>query len=403
MNQSDASAASTSKTLRTAAAGLLLWAAAAAACAPEPDSRRTVQPIAEITATHEEEANAIHLTEDIVRDLRLSTALVAERPGSLEVTALGEIVAEETRYAEVAPPAGGQIVRVLVGTNALVGHGAALAELRSAPLGRARADRLTAGARLDLARQTLERKQALARDRVVALREVQAADAAVRAADADAAAADAALDALGIADDAGPDTSLYLLRSPIAGRVLDRRAILGRYAEPTDALFTIADLSQVWVVAQAFERDAVAIAPGSLAHVTLTALPGREFDGRVTLIGSQVAAGSRTLPIRIALANPHGELRPGMSTSSRIEVSGPRGTIVTVPAAALQRVGDRWLAFVPKGEYEYEMRPIGRGRDVGPNVEVITGLRAGEPVVVEGAFLLKAEAEKRAGVDAHAH
>jgi cobalt-zinc-cadmium efflux system membrane fusion protein len=213
-------------------------------------------------------------------------------------------------------------------------------------------------------------------------------------------AATASLQALGVSEDVGAsseDGSLFYVRSPIAGRVLDRHAVLGQYAEPSASLFTIADLSRVWVMAQAFERDAVNVRLGSTAHVTLAALPGQEFDGRVALVGRQVEPGSRTLPVRIEVANPSGALRPGMSASSRLEVAGQSRSILAVPAAALQRVGDRWLAFVPKAQYEYEMRPVGRGRDLGNDVEVVSGLRAGETVVVEGAFLLKAEAEKRAG------
>jgi cobalt-zinc-cadmium efflux system membrane fusion protein len=180
--------------------------------------------------------------------------------------------------------------------------------------------------------------------------------------------------------------------------------VLGQYAEPARPLFTIADLSSVWVVAQVFERDAVNVGAGSLAHVTVAALPGQEFDGDVALVSRQVDPGSRTVPIRITLANPTGRLRPGMSATARLEVAGQNRTILAVPSAALQRVGERWLAFVPKAQYEYEMRPVGRGRDLGNDVEVVSGLKAGETVVVEGAFLLKAEAEKRAGGgDEHGH
>ena len=122
------------------------------------------------------------------------------------------------------------------------------------------------------------------------------------------------------------------------------------------------------------------------------------------MIGRQVDPGSRTVPVRIALPNSTGVLRPGMSASSRLELTGRSRSILAVPAAALQRVGERWLAFIPKAQYEYEMRAVGRGRDLGNDIEVVSGLTAGETVVVEGAFLLKAEAEKRAGGgDEHGH
>jgi len=376
-----------------------------AGCGADPAPEGAPPPAAQVEETHAEEENAIHLTEDAVRDLRISTAPVVERPGAAEVAVLGEVTADQNRYAEVAAPTGGQIVRVLVETNAAVGVGMPLAQLRSADLGRARADLLSAEARRDLAAHALARKRTLADERIVAQREVQEAEAASRAAEADVQAATGALQALGIQDGGvAGDSSLFFVRSPINGRVLDRHAVLGQYADTNMSLFTIADLNRVWVVAQAFERDAVNVQPGSVAHITLAALPGQEFDGRVALIGRQVDPGSRTLPIRIEVANTAGLLRPGMSANSRLEVTGQSQTILAVPAAALQRVGNRWLAFVPRAEGEYEMRPVGRGRDLGNDVEVVSGLKPGETVVVDGAFLLKAEAEKRAGgADEHAH
>jgi cobalt-zinc-cadmium efflux system membrane fusion protein len=110
------------------------------------------------------------------------------------------------------------------------------------------------------------------------------------------------------------------------------------------------------------------------------------------------------VPVRIELANGDGLLRPGMSATARLDVAGPRQKILSVPAAALQRVGEAWLVFVPRTPQEFEMRAVGRGRDLGNDVEVVSGLKAGEVVVVEGAFLLKAEAEKRrGGNDGHGH
>jgi membrane fusion protein, heavy metal efflux system len=377
-----------------------VWLAIAltSACGSQPATRDSAETPAPPTPTHQEEQNAIHLSEDVVRDLRISTANVTERPGGDEVTVLGEVTVDQARYAEVAPSTGGQIVRVLVETNSVVRTGTPLAQLRSVDLGRARADLLSAEARRDLARQILDRKRSLAVERIVALREVQEAEATFRAAEVEARAAAGAISALGVADDfAGADSSLFYVRSPIAGRVLERRAILGQFAETSSPLFIIADLNRVWVMAQAFERDAVNVGIGSTAHVTLAALPGKEFDGRVALVGRQVDPESRTLPIRVELANAAGVLRPGMSASARLELTAQNRSIVVVPAAALQRVGDRWLTFVPKAAYEYEMRTVGRGRDLGNDVEVVSGLKAGETIVVEGAFLLKAEAEKRIG------
>lgn len=364
------------------------------------------EPHEETTDPHAEREDTIHLSDEMLRDVRISTATVSRRVGRQEVTALGAVTADQTQYAEVAPPTGGQVVNVLVDVDDRVAAGAPLARLRSSELGRARATLLSAEARRTLARQTLERKRGLAADRIVAPREVEEAEAAARAADAEARAAATGVNAFGVdqGEAADDESSLFLVRSPIGGRVIQRSAILGSHAETSASLFTIANLDRVWVVVQAFERDAVNVSRGSVAHVTLAALPGRELDGVVSVVGHTVETGSRTVPIRIELPNPGGVLRPGMSATVRLEVGDVESAVIAVPAAALQRVGDRWLVFVVHNEHEFEMRPVGRGRDLGNDVEIVSGVREGEMIVVEGAYVLKAEAEKRnGGGDAHDH
>ena len=169
---------------RPACAGAMVVAAViAGACGTEPGARNVPPPAAQVVETHAEEGNAIHLSEDMLRDLRISTASVVERSGATEVAVLGEVVADQARYAEVGPPSAGQVVQVLVDTNGPVARGTRLAQLRSTDLGRARANLLSAEARRDLARQTLDRKRSLADERIVALREVQEAEGAFRALD----------------------------------------------------------------------------------------------------------------------------------------------------------------------------------------------------------------------------
>jgi cobalt-zinc-cadmium efflux system membrane fusion protein len=121
------------------------------------------------------------------------------------------------------------------------------------------------------------------------------------------------------------------------------------------------------------------------------------FSGTVSLVGSQVDSDSRTVPVRIALTNPEGLLRPGMSATASVPLDAAASTVLAVPAAALQRLQAGWVVFLPRGEGRFETRPVGRGRDLGGEVEIVTGLQAGDVVVVEGAFLLKAEAEKSRG------
>ncbi len=135
---------------------------------------------------------------------------------------------------------------------------------------------------------------------------------------------------------------------------------------------------------------------GGHADVTLSALPGATFSGAVSRIGGEVDVTSRTVSVRLDLA-PDPRLRPGMAATAAVDAAASGEPVVTIPAAALQRLGGGWVVFVPDSEDVYQIRPVGRGRDLGSAVEILSGLSAGEAVVLDGAFLLKAEAEKRQG------
>jgi cobalt-zinc-cadmium efflux system membrane fusion protein len=169
-------------------------------------------------------------------------------------------------------------------------------------------------------------------------------------------------------------------------------------------LFIVADMARLWLVVHAFERDALRIRAGASARVSFPALPGQEFEGKVTRVGSRVDPSSRTLDVRVELDNPDGLLRPGMSGSASIPVGDANTQVITVPVAAIQRLEEDWLVFIPESEPgHFELRPVGRGRELAGEVEILRGLAAGESVVVDGAFLLKAEADKARGGGAEHH
>jgi cobalt-zinc-cadmium efflux system membrane fusion protein len=351
----------------------------------------------------ERPANILEVEETMLRDLRLTTTTVELRPGGEGVNVAGELQADQNRYAEVGAPVTARVVRLLAVPGQSVRAGQVLAEAQSTDLGRARADYDAAQARVTLTRAALERKRALA-DRIVPRREVQEAEADLAAALAEMRSATATLQALGAPATRGGDASRLPLVAPIAGTVIERGIALGQMIDPEHVAFRIGDLSSLWLVAHAFERDAVRIAIGAPARVSLAAFPGQAFTGRVTYVGRQVEAASRTIPVRVELANPQQALRPGMSASAWLQVSTAGQNVVTVPVAALQRVRDQWVVFIPKGPRTFEIRMVGRGRDLQGEAEVLSGVKPGETVVVDGAFLLKAEAEKaEGGGDHHDH
>lgn len=347
----------------------------------------------------------VRIEPEMLRDLNLTTAEVESRPAGEGSMLLGELRVNENAYAEVGAPISSRVVALHAGIGQNVRAGQPLATLQSTELGRARSQIITANARLELAQQTLERKRRLRTERIVSERDVQEAEAAAREADAELRAARAALRALGASsDEASTDSSKYELRTPVSGTVIARNAVKGQMADAEEVLFKVGDLSVLWLTAQAFERDAMRIRPGSEVRIVFPALPGSSFTGKVDLVGREVNPESRTVAVRIVIANTDGRLRPGMSATTWVTPRDETTMSIMVPTAALQRLEEDWVVFIPQpDEGVFQVRTVGRGRDLGGEIEVISGLQPGERVVVDGAFLLKAQAEKAHGEGEHEH
>ena len=372
---------------------------------PAPPVHEEKREAAEPEDAHDD-VGEVRIEAAMMRDLRVRTAKVESRQGDEQVTLLGELAVDERSYAVVGVPVAARVVSLFAGAGDNVRSGQSLAELQAPEVGKARADYFTAIAHATLAESALKRKRELAAERIAPQREVQEAEAVAEAARAEVRAATAALDAmrLPIPKEAEGDrgSPAFLLRSPVRGTVLERKAVVGQMLDPGDDAFRVADLSTFWLTVHAFERDAVRIQLGTPARVTFSALPGQTFPGRVTLVGRQVSSESRTIDVRIEVRNSESLLRPGMSATAAVPIGVSKTPILAVPVAAVQRVGESWCVFVPKAADRFEVRKIGRGRDLGTEVEILSGVSAGETIVVDGAFLLKAQAERaNAGHDDH--
>ncbi len=374
---------------------ILVLALLMTACNKSSEEKQTPKPVQASAAgsTEPSSEHSLRIKPEMLRDIRVTTAPVEVRPGGEGVQLLGELKVNEVAYAEVGTPIACRVVSVIASPGQAVRKGQELAILQCVEIGKTRAEFITAQTRLDLARKIFERKRSLATENIVPAREVQEAEASMATADAEVRAARAGLRALGAGEESS-DSSELVLRSPISGTVIERTALQGQMAVPSQPLFRIGDMSKLWLVVHAFERDAVRLTLGSTARVSFAALPGRAFTGNVTLIGKQVDASSRTIPVRIEVTNSDQLLRPGMSATAWVPVGKSSEKVIAVPVAALQRIENEWLVFLPTGKDTFEMRRVGRGRDLGTEIEIVSGLKAGERVVVEGAFLLKAEAEK---------
>lgn len=189
------------------------------------------------------------------------------------------------------------------------------------------------------------------------------------------------------------DVDLY---SDESGYVLAKVALHGMRVTPADSLFDIADLSRVWVMADVYEADLSSVRLGMSATIETASAPGQKLRGRVTFISPTVEAATRTTKVRIEIENPGGRLKPDMFADVTLDVD--LGSALVVPESAIIDAGARKLAFVDMGEGRYEPREVTLGARADAGFVVLSGLTAGEKVVVAANFLIDSESSLRAAV-----
>ncbi|PKO87275.1 MAG: efflux RND transporter periplasmic adaptor subunit [Betaproteobacteria bacterium HGW-Betaproteobacteria-10] len=195
----------------------------------------------------------------------------------------------------------------------------------------------------------------------------------------------------------GKLASRLTFTSPVAGIVLEKKAIEGMRFAPGTAIFRIADLSEVWVIADVYEQDLSRVKLGEMAAINLEAFPGRQFTARITYIYPTVNTATRTTSVRLELPNREGLLRPGMFAHVELATAGnaPR---LTVPKSAVIDTGARQLVLRVVGEGKFQPQPVKIGLRGKNAVEIIEGLEAGAEVVVAANFLIDAESNLKAAL-----
>jgi Cu(I)/Ag(I) efflux system membrane fusion protein/cobalt-zinc-cadmium efflux system membrane fusion protein len=188
------------------------------------------------------------------------------------------------------------------------------------------------------------------------------------------------------------------INSPASGYVIEKNILPNMYVQPDTKLYTLADLAQVWVVAQVFQNDAGRIKRGDPAEVTVDAYPGAVFRGVVDYLLPQLDAATRTLPVRLVFPNPGLRLRPGMYVNVRLRL--PLGRQLVIPAAAAFQSGSRSLVFLYRGDGNIEPRQVELGPQVGDELVVARGLAAGDAIVTSANFLIDSEAQLQAAAGA---
>jgi RND family efflux transporter MFP subunit len=184
------------------------------------------------------------------------------------------------------------------------------------------------------------------------------------------------------------------INSPVSGYITERNALPNMYAEPATRLYTVADLSRVWVNAQVFQNDVGRVKPGDIAAITVDAYPTRTFSGRIEDILPQVDMTTRTVKVRLAVSNPGVKLKPGMFVN--VNLPSALGRQLVVPASAVFQTGTRQLVFVDHVNGGLEPKDVVLGPRVGDDFVVLKGLKARQQIVTSADFLLDSESQLQA-------
>jgi len=303
----------------------------------------------------------------------------------------GKIQADPTKVVRIYPPASGRVISIDVKPGDHVQRGEELAVLQSTDIGSARADYDKAKIEADRTARARDREKSLYDHGAAAEKDYIEAQAAAQSAQAELERAQQHLTLLNLSPQGTSDR--VPLASPISGAVLDVSAAPGEFSkslESANPLLTIANLENVWAVADVFEKDVSKLGVGKPVTVSAAAYPGRSWSGKIGAISDALDPTTRTLKVRVVLPNGSRELKPEMFCSVHVDTSNRQA--ILVPASAIIHEGDRSTVFVQKNG-KPELQNVTVGSTFGSQVEVLNGLQPGDRVAAQGAELLKGAGE----------
>ncbi len=325
----------------------------------------------------EKSSSTISISTDKVQKLGVKSEAAALRVLDKTLRASGRIEVDEKRTYTIAPKFEGWVEKLYVNTTGqVVGKGQPLFEVYSPEL------------------VSALREQTLATQGMAALKD--AGDDARASMQKLAEASASRLKNWDIAD-AQLNKDRVTFSSPVSGVVLEKKAVQGMRFMPGEVLYQIADLSTVWIIADVPEQDIGGIKTGDRVLVTVDAYPDKPFDGKVSFIYPTLNDATRTVQVRMEVANPKGLLKPAMFASAQIG-TGNTGKVLTVPTSAVIDSGARQVVLVRLAEGRFEPRTVVLGSRNDNYVEVLNGIAEGEQVVTSANFLLDSESNLKAAL-----
>lgn len=336
------------------------------------------------------------LPPEVMKNVRFKSepASSTPLPQAIEVTAA--IVPNQDRLFNVTPRIRGRVVEVHVSVGGAVTRGARLALFDSTELGEVRAEYVKAKTMLGLTKNNYEREKRLFEQKISAQKEMLAAETEYRRTEAEVRLLGEKLQLYGLSEheisslEGSHGRSLYTLVSPASGVVTEKDITVGEVVESGKKIFTVADLSVVWIFLDIYEKDLSKVKIGQNVTVRIGAYPDRTFTGKVTYLSDVMDEKSKTVKARVEIVNPNRLLKPGMFAEARIETRAGIEKKITVPKEAVFLLDEGPVVFIEK-DGAFFPRRVETGKELASRVEILNGISENEKIVVEGGYYLKAE------------
>lgn len=340
--------------------------------------------------------------EALARDWKIPIAPVIVAPYSEILRVTGKVEFDEQKVTRIGANVTGRVMDIAAVPGQPVTRGAVLARINSTELGQAQLAYLKAKAADELAQNAYERAKWLYREDVIAKAELLRRQTEAFSTSAEHRAMAEQLQVLGLSKvqverlgESGKLDPSSSVTASMSGLVVERHIVQGQVVQPAEVLFTVADLSQVWVTAQVPEMDAGLLAVGQDMQIEVPALRGAHLAGKLTYVGETVLADSRTVRAQTTLLNPGLQLKPGMLATMLI--TGKTVNTPVIPASAVVHEDNSDFVFVSLSPARFRLTSVRLGPQSGEVVPVLSGLKPGDQVVTDQAFHLNNERKKRLG------
>lgn len=376
---------------------ILLLAACNKGEQPKKDEPSIAAPAKEFSKGNAPEGIAqaneqgLKLSAEEIQSADIKIALLQEQDVNEQITVTATIQANQDKLAHIAPRVPGRVTKVMANLGDKVNQGRPLALIDSIEVGDAQSAYAQAASEHTLAKASMARAEKLYADQIIPQKDYLRVRADFEKAKAVLRAASDKRRALGIAgrNESATGASVFAVSAPFAGTIIEKKAVLGELAQSDKSLFSVADLSNVWIEANLYEKDVGKVKIGAPATITLAAYPGEIFKGKVTYISSVMNKESRTVKARVDVPNADGRLKLEMFATAAIATTAAKKALL-LPEEAVVLIQGQPTAFVQDAD-GFEPRTVELGEKIHGQVILKGGIKSGEKVVTSGAYALKAK------------